>query len=144
MYEPHTSLVVIYFPTYLPIYETYILYNWLPRWNQYTNSVEIHPQPSKNRHPVDGALVGAADSQCGQCSFDLVYRPAPGINTNSKDPNSLWYELRRQYQAHMNVIPFSKTQVYIFLCHTSQKSIFSITRGVFVCKVISLNFEWIH
>jgi hypothetical protein len=23
------------------------------------NSVEVHPQLSKNRHPVDGALVGA-------------------------------------------------------------------------------------
>jgi len=25
----------------------------------YTNSVEVYPQVSKNRHPVDGALVGA-------------------------------------------------------------------------------------
>jgi hypothetical protein len=25
----------------------------------YTNSVEVHPQLSNNRHPVDGALVGA-------------------------------------------------------------------------------------
>jgi hypothetical protein len=25
----------------------------------YTNSVEIHPQPSNNRHPVDDVLVGA-------------------------------------------------------------------------------------
>jgi hypothetical protein len=23
------------------------------------NSVEVHPQPSNNEHPVDGALVGA-------------------------------------------------------------------------------------
>jgi hypothetical protein len=28
---------------------------------------------------------------CGPCSFDVEYRPAPGINTNSKNPNSLWY-----------------------------------------------------
>ncbi len=27
-------LVVAYFPNYLPIYETYLLQNWLPRWNQ--------------------------------------------------------------------------------------------------------------
>jgi hypothetical protein len=26
---------------------------------QYTNSVEVHPQLSNNRHPVDGASVGA-------------------------------------------------------------------------------------
>jgi hypothetical protein len=29
----------------------------------YTNSVEVHPQPSNNRHhPVDGVLVGAKGS----------------------------------------------------------------------------------
>ncbi len=26
---------------------------------QYINSVEVHPQLSNDRHPVDGALVGA-------------------------------------------------------------------------------------
>jgi hypothetical protein len=34
MLKPSTYLVVTYFPTYLTIYETYILQNWLPRWNQ--------------------------------------------------------------------------------------------------------------
>jgi len=34
MYKPSTYLEVVYFPTYLPIYETYFLQNWLPRWNQ--------------------------------------------------------------------------------------------------------------
>jgi hypothetical protein len=34
MYKPSTYLVVTYFPTYLPMYETYLLQNWLPRWNQ--------------------------------------------------------------------------------------------------------------
>jgi hypothetical protein len=34
MYKPSTYLVITYFPTYLPIYETYFLHNWLPRWNQ--------------------------------------------------------------------------------------------------------------
>jgi len=34
MYKPFTYLVVTYFQTYLPIYETYFLQNWLPRWNQ--------------------------------------------------------------------------------------------------------------
>jgi len=34
MYEPFTYLVGTYFPTYLPIYDTYFLQNWLPRLNQ--------------------------------------------------------------------------------------------------------------
>ncbi len=34
MYKPSTYLEVAYFPTYLPMYETYFLQNWLPRWNQ--------------------------------------------------------------------------------------------------------------
>ncbi len=34
MCKPSVYLVVNYFPTYLPIYETYLLQNWLPRWNQ--------------------------------------------------------------------------------------------------------------
>ncbi len=34
MYKPSIDLEVAYFPTYLPIYETYCLQDWLPRWNQ--------------------------------------------------------------------------------------------------------------
>jgi hypothetical protein len=34
MYKPSAYLEVGYFPTYLPIYEIYVLRNWLPRWNQ--------------------------------------------------------------------------------------------------------------
>ncbi len=34
MCKPSIYLVVTYFPTYLPIYETYLLQNWLPRWNR--------------------------------------------------------------------------------------------------------------
>jgi uncharacterized protein Usg len=34
MYKPSTYLVVTYFPTYLPMYETYFLQNWFPQWNQ--------------------------------------------------------------------------------------------------------------
>jgi hypothetical protein len=33
MCNPSIYLVVTYFPTYLPIYETYLLQNWLQRWN---------------------------------------------------------------------------------------------------------------
>jgi len=34
MYRLSTYLKVAYFPTYLPMYETYFLQDWLPRWNQ--------------------------------------------------------------------------------------------------------------
>jgi hypothetical protein len=34
MYNPFTYLVVAYFLTYLPIFQTYFLQKWLPRWNQ--------------------------------------------------------------------------------------------------------------
>jgi hypothetical protein len=34
MYKPSSYVVVTYFSTDLPIYETYFLQNWLPRWNQ--------------------------------------------------------------------------------------------------------------
>jgi len=34
MYKPSAYLVVTYFSTYLLKYETYLLQNWLPRWNQ--------------------------------------------------------------------------------------------------------------
>ncbi len=33
MYKPSTYQEVAYFLTYLPIYETYFLQIWLPRWN---------------------------------------------------------------------------------------------------------------
>jgi hypothetical protein len=57
MYKPSTYLVVTYFPTYLPIYDTYFLQNWLPRLDQI--SVEVHTQLTNTRHPVDGVLVDA-------------------------------------------------------------------------------------
>jgi hypothetical protein len=62
MYKPSTYLVVTFFFTDLPMYETYFLQNWLPRSNQRLTQFEVHPQLSNNRHPVDGALVGAAGS----------------------------------------------------------------------------------
>jgi hypothetical protein len=34
MYKPSTYLVIAYFPTYLPTYETYFLQNWLLKQNQ--------------------------------------------------------------------------------------------------------------
>jgi hypothetical protein len=51
----------------------------------YTNSVEVHPQLSNNRHPVDGALVGAGSlwptcSRLGNClEFQTCFscRPVP-------------------------------------------------------------------
>jgi hypothetical protein len=62
MYKPSTYLIVTYFPTYLPIYETYFLQSLLTKVKPNINSVEVHPQLSNNRHPVDGVLVGAGST----------------------------------------------------------------------------------
>jgi hypothetical protein len=61
MYKPSTYLVVafFFFFPYLPIWETYFLENWVTKVKPNINSVEVHPQLSNNRHPVDDALVGA-------------------------------------------------------------------------------------
>jgi hypothetical protein len=53
MYKPSTYLVIAYFPNYL--FPTVLVTKVKPN----INSVEVHPQLSNNRHPVDGALVGA-------------------------------------------------------------------------------------
>jgi len=59
MYKPSTYQVITYFfLTYVPMYETYFLQKWSPRWNQILTQLRFHPQLSYNRHPVDGALVG--------------------------------------------------------------------------------------
>jgi hypothetical protein len=49
--------------------ETYFLQNWLPRWNQIINAVEVHLQLSNNGHPVDGVVVGAG-SLCPKKSLN--------------------------------------------------------------------------
>jgi hypothetical protein len=36
-----------------------LLLEWVTKMKLGSNSVEDHPQLSHNRHPVDGALVGA-------------------------------------------------------------------------------------
>jgi hypothetical protein len=36
-----------------------LLIEWVTKMKPSSNSVEDHPQLSHNRHPVDGALVGA-------------------------------------------------------------------------------------
>ncbi len=59
MYRPSTYLKVAYFPTCLPTHETYFLPELGTKMKPNINSVEVHPQLSNNRHPVDGALVGA-------------------------------------------------------------------------------------
>ncbi len=51
MYKPSNYFVVIYFPTYLPIYETYFLHNWLPRCN-HINSIEVHLIPIFNKNSL--------------------------------------------------------------------------------------------
>jgi hypothetical protein len=42
MYKPSTHLVIIYFPTYPLIYETYFLWNRLPRWNHKLTQLRFH------------------------------------------------------------------------------------------------------
>jgi hypothetical protein len=59
MYKLSTYLIVIYFPTYLSVYETLFPTELVTKVKPNINSVEVHPQLSINRHPVDGALVGA-------------------------------------------------------------------------------------
>jgi hypothetical protein len=54
MYKPSTYLVVTYFPTYLPIYETYFPTELVTKVKPNLNSVEVHPQLTNNGHPVDG------------------------------------------------------------------------------------------
>jgi hypothetical protein len=58
MYKASTYLEVVYFPTYLPIYETYFLQNWVTKMKPNINSVKVHPQLSNNGHPVDGWCAG--------------------------------------------------------------------------------------
>jgi hypothetical protein len=55
MHRPCTYVVVIYFPTHLPIYETYLVTK--VKTNIY--SVEVHPRLSNMGHRVDGPFLGA-------------------------------------------------------------------------------------
>ncbi len=72
MYKPSTYLLVTYFPTYLPLYETYFPTELVTKVKPNINSVEVHPQLSNNEHPVDGELVGAG-SLWPLRSFDSNY-----------------------------------------------------------------------
>jgi hypothetical protein len=62
MYKPPTYFIVTYFPTYLPIYETYFLQSLFTKVKPNINSVEVQPQLSNNRHPEAGTLVGAGST----------------------------------------------------------------------------------
>jgi hypothetical protein len=44
------------------MYETYFLQSLFTKVKPNINSVEVHPQLSNNRHPVDGVLVGAGST----------------------------------------------------------------------------------
>jgi hypothetical protein len=59
MYKPSTYLVVTFFPTCLPIYQTYFPSELVIKVKPNINSVEVHPQRSYNRHPMDGVLMSA-------------------------------------------------------------------------------------
>jgi hypothetical protein len=60
MYKSSTYLLVTYFPTYLPLCETYFPTELVTKVKPNITSVEVHPELSKNGHPVDSALVGAS------------------------------------------------------------------------------------
>ncbi len=47
-----------------------LLIEWVTKMKPSSNSVEDHPQLSHNRHPVDGALVGAGSLWRSLCFFE--------------------------------------------------------------------------
>jgi hypothetical protein len=59
MYKPSAYLVVTYFPTHVPISDTYVPTELVTKVKPSLNSVEVHPQLSNSGHPVDGALVSS-------------------------------------------------------------------------------------
>jgi hypothetical protein len=72
MYKPSTYLVVIYFPTYLPIYDTYFPTESVTKVKSNINSLEVHPPLSNNGHPVDGVwwvLIHCGCSCVAQCVY---------------------------------------------------------------------------
>jgi hypothetical protein len=48
MYKSSTYPLITYFPTYLPIYETYFLTELVIKVKPNINSVEVHPELSNN------------------------------------------------------------------------------------------------
>jgi hypothetical protein len=65
MYKPSTYLVITYFPTYLPMYETYFLQNLVAKVKPNINSLEVHPQLSNNGHTVGGMVHWWVLVDCG-------------------------------------------------------------------------------
>jgi hypothetical protein len=58
MYKPSIYLVIIYFSTYLPMYETYMFpTEMVTKVKPNINSVEVHPQLSNNSHPVENEKI---------------------------------------------------------------------------------------
>jgi hypothetical protein len=63
MYKASIYLVITFFSTYLPMYETYIFPTELvTKVKPNINSVEVHPQLTNKGHPVDSARVGACSA----------------------------------------------------------------------------------
>jgi hypothetical protein len=74
-YKPSTYLLITYFHTYLPIYETYFPTQLVTKVKWNINSVEVHLQLSNNEHPVDGELVGVGSLWPGR----YVLRASPAV-----------------------------------------------------------------
>jgi hypothetical protein len=52
MYKSSTYLLVTYFSTHLPIYETYFPTELVTKVKPNITSVEVHPELSHNGHPL--------------------------------------------------------------------------------------------
>jgi hypothetical protein len=59
MYKPSIYLVVAFFFNLSTYIWDLFLTELVTKVKPNINSVEVHPQLSNNRHPVDGVLVGA-------------------------------------------------------------------------------------
>jgi hypothetical protein len=64
MYKQSTYLVGTYFPSYLPMCETYFLQNWVTKVKPNINSVEVHPQL--------GVITGIQWMVAGGCWFTVA------------------------------------------------------------------------
>jgi hypothetical protein len=62
MYKPFTYLIITFFS--LGIFYIWDLFftKLVTKVKPNINSIEGHPQPSNNKHPVDGVMVSAASS----------------------------------------------------------------------------------
>jgi hypothetical protein len=106
MYKPSTSLVITYFRTYLSIYETYFLHNWLPRWNKISTQLRfIHNWVIMGIQWMVGWWV------LGHCGQENLTQ---GMLLSFDHPSGSWSRAKvsEKFHRHANLI--------IFLDHIKQ------------------------